>query len=80
MRRDLQVSPEQTLYVPDVAALVGRGKSDGAAWLSGAAGAAYAVHVILVLVGQVIIDHQLYAGNVYAAGGYIRGHQHAVLA
>jgi hypothetical protein len=61
-----------------IAFLVGRRKRDRVPLLPRPGRAAYAVHVVFCVFGQVVINNQLYAGNVYAPCGDIGGDKHPV--
>src|SRR5690606_8956467 len=59
-------------------ALVGRGERNGVAFFPSASGAADAVHVVLGVIGQVVVDDALDAGDVDTACGDVGRHQNAV--
>ncbi len=73
-----QCCPYQFLDVPDIAALVGRGKGDSMSFLSGPGRAADAVDIVFRIFRKVIIDDQLDSRNVDTPGGNIRRYQDPV--
>ena len=80
MSDNLQRHPYQLLYAFHFRCLVRGSERDGPPGLSRPAGAAYAVNIVVFVVGQIVINDQLNACYVYAARGDIGGDQNTVLA
>ena len=56
-----------------------RFQGEGHAVALGPSGTADPVDIVLVVVGNVIVEHCVHVVDVQTAGGYIRGHQHPQL-
>ena len=54
-------------------------KSVGDAVLFGAAGAADAVDIILLLIGHVVVEHRIHIVDVQPAGSHVGGHKDLLL-
>ncbi len=80
MRANRERPLHDALNLIHIPALIGRRERNGGSGHAGAAGAADAVNVIFHIIGEVVVDDQLDAFDVDAAGGDIGRDQHAVAA
>ena len=66
---------QEALYLAETGLVFKAYKGDGAAFGTGAGGSAYAVDVVLRIVGNIEVDYQVYIIDVNAARYYIGGYQ-----
>ena len=71
----VDVFAQEALYLAELGLVVKADEGDGAALGAGAGGSAYAVDVVLGVVGDVKVDYQVYIIYVYSARYYIGGYQ-----
>ena len=67
-------------YVSDIPLLVGHSERDCSADHAGAAGAAYAVDIVLRVVGKVVVYDEPYSMNINSSSGDVGCDQYAVSA
>ena len=71
----VDVFAQEALYLAELGLVVQADEGDGTAFGSGAGGSAYAVDVVLGIVGDIEVDNQVYIVYVYSARYYIGGYQ-----
>ena len=71
----VDVFAQEALYLAELGLVVQADEGDGAAFGAGAGGSAYAVDVVLGIVGDIEVDNQVYIVYVYSARYYIGGYQ-----
>ncbi len=71
----VDVFAQEALYLAELGLVVQTDEGDGAALGAGAGGSAYAVDVVLGVVGDVKVYYQVYIVYVYSARYYIGGYK-----
>ena len=71
---------QELFYLAELGLVIKADEGDGAAFGAGAGGSAYAVDVVLGVVGDVKVDYQVYIVYVYSARYYIGGYKDVYVA
>ena len=71
---------QEALYLAELGLVIQADECDGAAFGAGAGGSAYAVDVVLGVMGNVIVDYQVYVVDVYSARYYIGSYKNVDVA
>ena len=71
----VDVFAQEALYLAELGLVVQADEGDGTAFGAGAGGSAYAVDVVLGIVGDIEVDDQVYIVDVYSAGYNVGGNQ-----